>query len=68
MNPMKKSFKDKKDYTIGVISDTHGPLIEKYNGVLYLNPGTAGQGSSEPTVALMNIEEESVDARLVKLV
>ncbi len=46
---------------------THSAYIEKRNSVLYINPGSAGQGSSGPTVAIMNIKGGSVKARLVKL-
>ncbi len=62
---------DLNPYTSGfraVISGhTHRPLIKKQNGVLYINPGSAGPGSSAPTVALLNIKGKSVNARVVKI-
>ena len=47
---------------------THRPLIEKQKGIFYINPGSAGPGSSSPTVALLNINGKSVNARVIKLV
>ncbi len=62
LNPSTSGFR-------AVISGhTHRPLIKKYNNVLYVNPGSAGPGSSEPTVAFLSIQGESVKAEVVKLV
>lgn len=47
---------------------THTPLIKKQGGVLYVNPGSAGPGSVEPTVAFIEIKGRSVSARVEKLV
>ena len=47
---------------------THRPFINKQKDVLYINPGTAGSGSSRPTAAIMEIKGESLDAEVVKLV
>ncbi len=46
---------------------THIPRIKKHNGVLYINPGSAGPGSSSPTVAIMDIKSRLVNAGIVKL-
>ncbi|GBE04509.1 MAG TPA: metallophosphoesterase [Nitrospirae bacterium] len=43
---------------------THRPLIKKQNGVLYVNPGNSGPGSSNPTVALMHIKDGTLSARV----
>jgi putative phosphoesterase len=58
-----------KSKVLAVISGhTHTPLIEKQNGVFYINPGSSRPGSSSPTVAILDIKGESVSARVVKLV
>lgn len=62
LNPSASGFR------VVINGHTHRPLIKKQNGVLYVNPGSAGPGSSMPTVAFMNIKGESVNAGLVKLV
>lgn len=48
---------------------THQPLIEERNGVLFLNPGSAGprRFTLPITLALMTIEEGNAQARLVDL-
>ncbi len=46
---------------------THTPFIKKQRGVLYVNPGSAGPGSAEPTVAFIEIKGRSVSARVEKL-
>lgn len=48
---------------------SHQPSIEESDGVLYLNPGSAGprRFSLPVTLALMEIEEGKVHARLVDL-
>jgi putative phosphoesterase len=50
-----------------VSGHTHRPLIKKRNGVLYVNPGSAGPGSSRPTVAFIEIKGETIKARVVNL-
>lgn len=62
LNPSASGFR------VVINGHTHRPLIEKQKGVLYVNPGTAGPGSSASTVALLNIKGKSVNAGLVKLV
>lgn len=48
---------------------THKPSIEQRNGVLYLNPGSAGprRFNLPVTVALITIDTDSVSARIVEL-
>lgn len=48
---------------------SHKPSVEVRDGVLYLNPGSAGprRFSLPVTVALMTVNEASVDARIVEL-
>jgi putative phosphoesterase len=46
---------------------THRPLIEKHHGIFYINPGTAGSMSNRHTVAMLDIEADSVTARIIEL-
>jgi len=48
---------------------THRPLVEKKQGVLYLNPGSAVQPRSgyAASVALLRIKGNSIEARLIEL-
>jgi hypothetical protein len=48
---------------------SHKPTIEQRNGVLYLNPGSAGprRFNLPLTIALMTIDEAGIEARLVDL-
>jgi len=48
---------------------SHKPSIEPRNGVLYLNPGSAGprRFNLPVTIALMTVDEAGVEARLVNL-
>lgn len=48
---------------------SHRPLIEKRNGILYLNPGSASQPRFHhpATVALLTIADETADARIIEL-
>lgn len=49
-----------------VSGHTHKPLIEKIDDVLLLNPGSATSPRlSEPSVMLLEINEEKVDAKIV---
>jgi len=54
---------------IVISGHTHQPLIEERNGVLFLNPGSAGprRFSLPISLATMTIEGGKVDARLVEL-
>ena len=48
---------------------THAPSIKRHKGVLYLNPGSAGPGRSKlpPSVAVIDIDGRSLDARIIEL-
>jgi len=46
---------------------THTAAIEKREGVLYLNPGSAASFKSPATVALLRIRSNSLQAELVEL-
>ncbi len=48
---------------------SHKPSISKHNGVLYLNPGSAGprRFSLPVSVALLYLRKDSIDAEIVKL-
>jgi putative phosphoesterase len=53
-----------------VSGHSHKPLIERKDGVMYLNPGSAGPRRFDlpVSVALVTVGEGGVEARLVKLV
>lgn len=61
LNPSKSGF------SIVINGHTHRPMIKDHNGVLYVNPGSAGPGNSVPTVAIINLKGESVNAVVVEL-
>lgn len=48
---------------------SHRPLMEKRNGILYLNPGSASQPRFHhpATVALLTIAGEALNARIIDL-
>lgn len=52
-----------------VYGHTHQPKIVERNGVLYLNPGSAGPRRFDlpVTVARLDLEGDSVEARLVEI-
>jgi putative phosphoesterase len=52
-----------------VFGHTHRPLIARADGRLVVNPGAAGPRRFDilPSVALLSIEDESADARIVTL-
>jgi putative phosphoesterase len=52
-----------------VSGHSHKPVIERKNGVMYLNPGSAGprRFSLPVSVALVTVAESGVEARLVGL-
>jgi predicted phosphodiesterase len=54
-------------FSVVINGHTHQPSIAWRNGVLFLNPGSAGPLSSSGTVALLHIRGTSVDPQLVKL-
>jgi len=56
-------------YQIVINGHTHRPLVEKQQGVLFLNPGSAVQPryGYPASVALLQIKGNSVEVRLIKL-
>jgi putative phosphoesterase len=52
-----------------VYGHTHRPRIETKDGVLYLNPGSAGprRPASEPSAALLRVRGKTLEAELVDL-
>jgi uncharacterized protein len=53
-----------------VSGHSHKPSVERKNGVVYLNPGSAGprRFSLPVSVALVTVTEGKVEARIVELV
>jgi putative phosphoesterase len=48
---------------------SHMASVKRKNGMLYLNPGTAGarRFGKHPTVALLRVHEVSLDAEIIRL-
>ncbi len=46
---------------------THSPSVDKENGVLFLNPGTAGPYVKRASVALLCIRGSNLDVQLIEL-
>ncbi len=57
------------DLNVVVHGHTHQPSVEKKDGVLFLNPGSAGPRRYDypVSVALLRVQENSVDARIVEI-
>ena len=60
---------DSNNYHVIIYGHTHQPQVEKQQGVLYVNPGSAvhPRFGYPPSVALLQIEEGSIKARLIDL-
>jgi len=56
-------------YQVVVYGHSHRPLIERWNGVLYVNPGSAGprRFSLPVSVGVIEIADRKIDARLYTL-
>jgi len=56
-------------YQAVIYGHTHRPQVEKQEGILYVNPGSAVQPRHgyPPSVALLEIKDDSISARLVDL-
>jgi putative phosphoesterase len=50
-----------------ITGHTHKPTISRRDGVLFLNPGTAGPFRSLLTVAILHVRGNSLDAQLIEL-
>ncbi len=57
------------DPNVVISGHTHRPLLEERQGVLYLNPGSAGypKFGQPATVALLQIKGESVNVQFIEL-
>jgi putative phosphoesterase len=53
-----------------VSGHTHSPLVREADGVLYVNPGSAGpvRGSKPVTLAIAEVEKQSLGVRIIRLV
>ena len=56
-------------YHVVIYGHTHRPQVDKQHGVLYVNPGSAVQPryGYPPSVALLEIKDNAINARLVDL-
>ena len=56
-------------YRVVIFGHTHRPQMEKQQGILYLNPGSAMQPrfGYPPSVALLEIKGDAIRARLIDL-
>ena len=56
-------------YHVVIYGHTHRPQVEKQEGVLYLNPGSAvhPRFGYPPSVALLEIKGDDISARLIDL-
>ncbi len=56
-------------FTVVVSGHSHQPSIQERNGVLFVNPGSAGprRFSFPVSLAVMHVQGDSVDVRLVTL-
>ncbi|MGR3178789.1 MAG: metallophosphoesterase family protein [Candidatus Anammoxibacter sp.] len=63
LNPVTAGF------SVVIYGHSHRPKIEDRNGVLFLNPGSAGQRrfSLPESVAILNVKGKSVEAELINL-
>jgi len=57
------------NYHVVIYGHTHRPQVEKQQGILYVNPGSAMQPrfGYPPSVALLEINGDAINARLVDL-
>jgi uncharacterized protein len=58
-----------KNFQAVISGHTHEPLIEKHNGILYLNPGSAGHKrfSLPVSMAFLQLDDTNLTANLVTL-
>lgn len=55
------------DASVLIFGHTHQPLLEKKHGVILCNPGNQHLGSSQPpTFAIMKVNEDRLDIRIMK--
>ena len=60
---------DAAGFQVVVYGHSHKPAIERKNGVLYVNPGSAGprRFSLPVTVARLTVSDDGVDAEILEL-
>jgi len=60
---------DSNNYHVVIYGHTHQPQVEKQQGVLYVNPGSAvhPRFGYPPSVVILQIEGDSIKARLIDL-
>jgi len=60
---------DPKQYAVVISGHSHRPKVDKQNGVLFVNPGSAGPRRFNLPVCLgtLNISKTSVNAKLIQL-
>jgi putative phosphoesterase len=60
---------DSNSYHVVIYGHTHRPQVDKQGEVLYINPGSAvhPRFGYPPSVALLQIEGDSIKARLIEL-
>ena len=60
---------NEKKYDIIISGHSHKPLIKKKNGILYLNPGSAGKRRFRlpVSIAQINIIEGNISAEIIEL-
>ncbi|MEW6600380.1 MAG: metallophosphoesterase family protein [Nitrospirota bacterium] len=65
----KLDIEPSNDIRIIVHGHTHRPAIQEYNGVLYVNPGSAGPRRFKlpVTVAVINIKGQKINAEIIEL-
>jgi uncharacterized protein len=58
-----------RSWNVVITGHSHRPLIERHDGVLFLNPGSAGPRRFKlpVTVARLRIEQGALHARLIEL-
>jgi putative phosphoesterase len=59
-----------KEIDVVITGHSHRPSVVRRDGILYLNPGSAGprRFSLPITLAMLTIDGEEIDARIVELV
>src|SRR5208283_4552173 len=59
----------KSGFSAVISGHSHQPLIDRRNGVLFLNPGSAGARRLKlrPSVAVLTVKERSLNARIIDL-
>ena len=64
-----KTNPESNNYHVVICGHTHRPMVEKQQGVLYLNPGSAVQPryGYPPSVALLKIMGNAIEAKLIEL-